>query len=262
MPYLAKISIYPFKSLDGMDVPQATLLANGALQGDRVFALVDGSGRYINGKRNAKVHHLRSFFDWQNRTLTLHIQGTDHKSVFHVDSEREQLTHWFGTYFDLPVTIQYNENQGYFDAQKSLGPTVICTDTMQTVASWFPGADTQTFASRFRANLEIAGAGPFWEDRLYGENGVRVRFRVGNVLFEGTHPCKRCVVPSRDPRSGQMYPHFQKTFVTKRAELLPSWAPSSPFDHFYRLAANTIAPQTETGKVINVGDEVVLVEDA
>lgn len=258
MPHLAKITLYPFKALDGIDVPQAKLLANGALQGDRTFALIDELGHYVNGKRNAKVHRLRSFFDAQKRVLVLHVEGTEQEQAFHVDFERERLTRWFCSYFDQSVTIQQNEDQGYFDALTVQGPTVICTDTLQAVASWFPGVDTQSFASRFRTNLELADAEPFWEDQLYGEVGTRVRFRIGDVLFEGMRPCKRCVVPSRDPHSGQMYPLFQKTFATNRAKHLPSWAKRSHFAHFYRLAVNTIVPQTEAGKVIKVGDEVIL----
>lgn len=260
MPHLAKITLYPFKALDGIDVPQAKLLANGALQGDRVFALIDEHGQYVNGKRNANVHRLRSYFDAQKRLLILHVEGTEQKQVFHIDFERERLTRWFCSYFNQSVTIQHNECQGYFDSPNAQGPTVICADTLQTVASWFSGVDIQTFASRFRTNLELADAEPFWEDRLYGEVGTRVRFRIGNVLFEGTQPCKRCVVPSRDPHSGEMYPLFQKTFATKRAKHHPSWANRSHFAHFYRLAVNTIVPQTEAGKVISVGDEVILLE--
>ena len=60
MPYLARILIYPIKSLDGVAVTQATVLKSGALQSDREFAIVDEHGRFVNGKRNAKVHGLRS----------------------------------------------------------------------------------------------------------------------------------------------------------------------------------------------------------
>lgn len=257
MPYLARITLYPLKALDGMDVLQARLLPNGALQGDRMFAVVDEHGRYVNGKQNAKVHRLRSCFDLQKRVLTLQVEGTERQEVFHIDAERERLTRWLSAYFERSVTLQQNECQGYFDSRSAQGPTVICADTLQTVASWFPGVDAYTFASRFRANLELADADPFWEDRLYAEVGTSVRFRIGEVLFEGIRPCKRCVVPSRDPHSGQMYPLFQKTFVTNRARHLPPWANREHFSHFYRLAVNTVVPPTEAGKVIKVGDEVV-----
>jgi uncharacterized protein YcbX len=58
MPYLAGIFIYPIKSLDRIAVTQATILKSGALKHDREFALFDEQGRFVNGKRNAKVHLL------------------------------------------------------------------------------------------------------------------------------------------------------------------------------------------------------------
>jgi uncharacterized protein len=258
MPFLAKIMLYPIKSLDGVAVEQATLLASSALQGDRVFALVDANGQYVNGKHNAKVHGLRSFFDLSERVLALRVEGTEQELTFHVDAERERLTNWLSAYFGFPVSIQQNDAQGYPDDLKAPGPTIIGASTLETVASWFPGTDSETFKQRFRANLELADAEPFWEDRLYGEAETVVRFRIGDVLFEGTNPCKRCVVPSRDPHNGQMYPLFQKTLAEKRAASLPAWANRSRFNHFYRLAVNTRVPVSEAGKVVRVGDEVVI----
>ena len=260
VPYLAKITLYPFKSLDGVEVEQATVLASGALQGDRAFALVDERGLYVNGKHNAKVHSLRTFFDLHERVLVLRVEEMEQKHIFHVDAERERLVAWLSDYFGFAVTIQQNDAQGYPDDLKAPGPTVISAGTLDTVASWFPEANAQTFKQRFRANLELAGAEPFWEDRLYGEAGTVVPFRIGDVLFEGSNPCKRCVVPSRDPQSGQMYPLFQKILAEKRAAHLPSWANRSRFNHFYRLAVNTLVPESEAGKIVHVGDEVVVLD--
>jgi uncharacterized protein YcbX len=260
MPYLAKIMLYPIKALDGIEVEQATLLASGALKGDRAFALVDEQGQYINGKRNAKVHGLRTFFDSRERLLAVRIEGTELQYTFQLEREKERLEAWMSAYFGIKVALWHNDGQGYPDDVRAAGPTIIGTRTLETVASWFPRAESQTFALRFRANLEIADAEPFWEDRLYDEVGTVVRFRVGDVLFEGSNPCKRCVVPSRDPRSGQTYPLFQKTLAEKRAAYLPAWANRSRFNHFYRLAVNTCVPASEAGKVLRVGDEVVLME--
>ncbi|HLZ62419.1 MAG TPA: MOSC N-terminal beta barrel domain-containing protein [Ktedonosporobacter sp.] len=258
MPYLSAIHLFPFKSLDGITVEQATILPSGALLGDRAFALVDEQGCFVNGKRNALVHCLRAHFDLHERILALRIQGTSDEHFFQVDTEREQLNAWFSTYFGFPVKMQENTAQGFPDDTLAPGPTLLSTETVATVMSWFPGVDQQTFPLRFRANLEIAGAPPFWEDRLYGEDGEGVRFKIGSVLFEGVNPCKRCVVPSRDPISGEAYPLFQKTFMQKRRESLPAWATRSRFNHFYRLSINTCVPPSEAGKTLHVGDQVCL----
>jgi uncharacterized protein YcbX len=40
MPQLQRITIYPIKSLDGVDVPAAALLPSGPLENDRRWAIL------------------------------------------------------------------------------------------------------------------------------------------------------------------------------------------------------------------------------
>ena len=70
-PILSHILIFPIKSLDGIAVQQARVLPGGALEHDREFAIVDTQGNYVNGKRTAKIHQLRSQFDLSQRRVTL-----------------------------------------------------------------------------------------------------------------------------------------------------------------------------------------------
>lgn len=65
--------------------------------------------------------------------------------------------------------------------------------------------------------LEIAGVPPFWEDRLFAEAESPVPFRIGDILLEGINPCQRCVIPSCNPHTGEIFPHFQKAYSMKRA---------------------------------------------
>ena len=108
-----------------------------------------------------------------------------------------------------------------------------------------------------RNNLEIDDVEPFWEDRLYAEEGEAVRFQIGKVQLEGTYPCQRCVVPTRSPETGKRYDEFAAIFEKQRYETLPYWATRSRFDHFYRLAVNTRPVAGCTG-TIRVGDEVTI----
>jgi uncharacterized protein YcbX len=149
-----------------------------------------------------------------------------------------------------------NSVAGFPDDVKNYGPTVISTGTLAEVASWFPSFDECSVRPRLRTNLEIGGVPPFWEDRLFTRPGAVVQFQIGDVLDEGTNPCQRCVVPTRDPHTGEAYPLFQKTVALERKELLPSWSTASRFNHFYRLAVNTRIPASEAGKVLRVGDEI------
>lgn len=60
MAHLARITIYPVKSLDGMDVPEANVLPPGELEHDRRFAIVDEEGWAVHGKRTPLVHVIRA----------------------------------------------------------------------------------------------------------------------------------------------------------------------------------------------------------
>lgn len=54
-----------------------------------------------------------------------------------------------------------------------MGPSVVSTATVETIASWFDGTRVESPRRRFRANFEISGVPAFWEDRLVGD-GVAV----------------------------------------------------------------------------------------
>ncbi|MEW6493934.1 MAG: MOSC N-terminal beta barrel domain-containing protein [Cyanobacteriota bacterium] len=259
MPYLAQILIYPIKSLDGVAVTQATILKTGALQSDREFAIIDEQGRFVNGKRNPKVHLLRTSFDLEARTVSLQVQGTEETQGFHLDEERTALEAWLSKYFGKTVQLRQNIIQGFPDDTNSPGPTVISTATIESVASWFSEISTEEMRRRLRTNIEIADVAPFWEDQLFDEAGNIVRFQIGSIQFEGVNPCQRCVVPTRDSLIGKTYLDFQKIFTTKRQETLPSWASVSRFNHYYRLSVNTRVPESEIGKMLQVEDEVKII---
>jgi len=112
---------------------------------------------------------------------------------------------------------------------------------------------------RFRTTLEIDDVPAFWEDQLFGEEErSAVRFRIGEVNFEGSNPCARCAVPPRNPHTGGDITGFQKRFSELRRANLPPWSPKGRFDHFYRLATNTRVAPSESGKILRVGDPVLL----
>jgi uncharacterized protein len=255
VPKVAKILIYPIKSLDGVAVNQAKILHSGSLQYDRELAIVDEQGKIVNGKRTDKIHLVRSRFDLQNRTVSLQVLGTK-KQLFQLDEERKAIAAWFSDFFGFQVKLQENLIVGFPDDLKAAGPTVISSATLAEVASWFSGVSVDEIRRRFRANIEIDDTPPFWEDQLFAEKGDILSFEVGKVQFEGIYPCQRCPVPTRDAFTGKADPDFEKIFVEKRQETLPKWAKLSQFNHFYRLSVNTKIPESEAGKILKIGDVV------
>ncbi|TVQ10806.1 MAG: MOSC domain-containing protein [Leptolyngbya sp. DLM2.Bin27] len=258
LPHLARIDIFPVKSLDGVSVAQATVLGSGALKCDRTYALCDAQDHFINGKRNAAIHRLRTTFSVDRQSITLAVDGQEPVASFDLQPQRPALEAWLSDYFQQPVTLQANHNLGFPDDTDAAGPTVISTATLEAVATWYNLTLDET-RRRFRTNLEIDGVPAFWEDQLFSADGSPVQFAIGDVVLEGINPCQRCVVPTRDTRRGTVAPNFQKTFAQQRAATLPDWAPPQRFNHFYKLAINTNI-RAQAGQILRVGDSVSVVK--
>jgi uncharacterized protein YcbX len=257
MPTLARIRIFPVKSLDAHELARATLLPGGAIENDRRFAIRRRDGELVVGKNSLGVFGLRSSFDPATCALTLIDPKTSQPHIFELQGDRRELDRWLSKYFDLEVSVIENPDGGFPDDTESPGPTVISTRTLAAVADWFPGVTLESARDRFRANLELTVDDPFWEDRLVAEGGRVVRFRIGKAVLLGTNPCARCPVPARDPRTGEAIPRFSRVFADQREVSLPEFAPCDRFDHFYRLAVNT-RPARGAPCEIAVGDEVEL----
>jgi hypothetical protein len=237
------------------------LLASGALEHDRQFALLDSQGLAFNAKRTGAMHRLRTQVDPTGRTVSLAADGstaTLDAATFHLDDDRPSLEAWLSAYFGLDGAVRLAENAeaGFPDDAEASGPTIVSTATLEAVAAWFPGLAAAEVRRRFRANLEIDGVEPFWEDRLYAEADEVVRFQLGEATLEGVNPCQRCVVPSRDSTTGEITPQFVQQFSVRRQQSLPSWAAASRFDHYYRLAVNTRSAGGNDRQRIQVGEPI------
>jgi len=259
-PHLSRIVLYPLKSLDGQEVSEAVLLRNAGLRHDREYCLLDEAGGVLNTKRLGELLlRIRSEVHFGFGEITL--RDGSGEETFSLDRERARLEEWFSGCLGQKVTLAHDPERGFQDDPDASGPTLISTATLEEVASWF-GLDVGEARRRFRPNLEIDGVPAFWEDQLYGPPGETVRFRIGEVAFEGIKPCARCTVPSRDSLSGEVgEPQFARVFAKKRQTTLPAWADKSRFDHFYRLSVNTRVPETEAGKELQVSDELDLAKD-
>ncbi|GAB3676044.1 MOSC domain-containing protein [Halopiger thermotolerans] len=216
----------------------------------------------MNGKREPKIHQIESEFDPATSTLTVYEVTNAERSRYDLTNpaERTELENVLSDFFDYSVRIKRDSEGGFPDDTVASGPTVISRSTLETVSSWFDGIDIDEMRRRLRPNIEIRGVPPFWEDKLYADKSHAVRFAIGGAELCGSNPCSRCVVPTRDPDTGEEYPEFKKIFVRRRKETLPEWATEDWFDHYFRLMVNTAVPQSEWKKSIEVGDSVRILE--
>lgn len=259
-PTLERIIVYPVKSLDPHEtLERVEIRTDGGLTYDRRFAMVDADGEYVNGKNDRRVHELRSWFDPKTGRLTLRPNDGE-PAAFDV-AAREAIEAWLTDYFEEPVELKRGEKSGFPDDTLASGPTVISEATLDEVAGWFDGIDATEMERRLRPNLVVGGVEAFWEDRLYKSEETAVGFRVGDCEFVGSNPCQRCVVPTRDPQTGEQTPGFRETLMRKREETLPGWASEAWFDHYFRLMVNTFVPEGTVGEELRVGDEIEILDE-
>jgi uncharacterized protein len=248
-----RLEIFPIKSLDGCLVDQATITSGGALEFDRRWALVNAQGNFVNAKRYAQIHAIRSNFNLA--TLQLGLSAPKMPDVC-LAIDDPALSGWFSKYFNQLIHLQENTIIGFPDDTASPGPTIISTASLQEIASWYPHLSIDEIRRRLRTNIEITTVPAFWEDRLFTNNPQN--FSIGNVPFQGINPCQRCIVPTRNATTGSVDLSFQKIFGTRRAATLPSEIDRSRFNHFYRAAINTRLPDSAIGQTLQIGNSIQL----
>jgi len=268
VPRLVNIRLHPIKSLDPVSVSESRISPSGGLALDRAWALYSADGKWVNGKRTPAIHLIRAGYSPDLRSITLSVPG-DRREIptrtFDFPGAYEDAAEWFSVFFEQQIIVRYSED-GFPDDTIANGPTIVSTASLEAVSDWFgptpqgfPGITLDEARLRFRATLEINGVPAFWEDQLFGEDERSVvRFRIGDVHFEGSNPCARCPVPPRNPITGENLDGFQKRFTQLREYTLPSWSPRSRFDHFYRFSTNTRVAPSERTKLLRLGDPLVL----
>jgi len=170
---------------------------------------------------------------------------------------------WLSEAFDTGVLLLERIDGGFPDDREASGPTVISTATLEEVARWLR-VDAAECRRRFRANLEIDACDAFWEDTLASPARPELRpslfdlpadltadpyadlpppepreFSIGDARFKATNVCRRCVVPSRDSRTGAVTAQFRDVFEAWRGRRMRDDVDASNWNHVYRLAINT-----------------------
>ncbi len=254
-----RITIYPVKSLDGLSLQKAEISKGGCLLHDREYAITDEQGNFITGKTNKLVHSLRTSFDIENTAISFRQLNETTPVHFHLQKEKSAIQSYLSDYFGVKILFHQNNTGRFLDIPDVSGATVISTSSLKEVSGWFDKMDLDEARRRFRATLEIDGVPAFWEDHLFSNEGIRVEFKIGDVTLFGMSPRARCVVPTRNPETGEVKHAFPKSFAKRRASTLPEWSALNTFDHFYYLSVDCLIPETEIGKVIETGDIVKII---
>jgi uncharacterized protein YcbX len=270
-PILSKILVHPIKSLGAVSVSQSLIGPTGALALDRAWALYSLDGKWVSAKRTPSIHLIRAAYPPDLSAVTLSVPH-DRRQIpartFAFPSAHDDAAEWFSLFFEQQIIVRYSQ-EGFPDDPIASGPTIISTSSLKSVCEWFLTISLDEARLRFRTSLELdidpalAANGhslpAFWEDQLFSDDERNVvRFKIGDVNFEGSNPCARCHVPPRNPFTGETIEGFQKRFTQLREATLPAWSSRSRFNHYYRLATNTRIPSSESNKLLRLGDKLTL----
>jgi len=244
-PEVTRISVYPIKSLPGLLAIRSEVSVERSLRFDRTYRLVrEDTAKYLSRKREVKLHVVEFYqpggpIKWSEWTpqcsarLGYSIESTRRIGDLYLPTHVENFERDLSELLGYKVRLE----QGYFpDDSVAHGPTLISQATLEGIGGWF-GISEMEVHNRLRMNIVLGGEGePFWEDRLVGK-----KIRFGKVVLQVTTACRRCVVPTRNSRSGVAIPEFIKRFIEKRKEhLVEGGDPAIYGGNFYRAGLNTI----------------------
>lgn len=306
MPTLDRITVYPVKSLDGVEVSEARLLFGGGLEHDRRWQLVDMEGRVVNAKRTPLVHAIRAEFAIAGlaaadappdgsegggaggeapsdlpplgpNVIALSVDpaaltaaavpGIERLAglapdVFPLVPGSAGPCGWLSEALGFGVLLLERADGGFPDDRDAAGPTLISTASLAEVARWF-AFDLAEARRRFRVNLELGGCDAFWEDTLASPARPGLpslaelpsdlpadpyadlpppeprEITIGAARLRAVNVCRRCVVPTRDSRTGAVTEHFRDAFEARRSRGMRADVDASAWSHAYRLGVNT-----------------------
>jgi uncharacterized protein YcbX len=257
-PILSRITIYPVKSLDGVSLQKSEIIEGGCLLHDREYAIIDEKRNFIIGKTNALVHTLRSDIDIENETISFRENSIASWTLFHLRTEKSAIESYLSNHFGKTIILVQDNTGRFMDIPDISGLTILSTSSLNEISTWY-NLNIDETRKRFRATLEIEGVPAFWEDRLFTKDGTAIEFKVGDVTLFGMSPRARCVVPTRNPESGDVIHGFPKSFARHRAATLPKWSNLGEYGHHYYLTVNCFVPATEIGKTIEVGNKAKII---
>ena len=211
------VSLYrwPVKSCGGERL-RAGRIGRMGLGGDRTYALV---AHHHRGERHVTARDARRLLQWQ--------AGYPDAPDDALDPDRPPLPvlvapdgrrrRWDDP--ELPAALEADLGRPVrleqrLEGQQDLPSTLLVTTEASRRAveqALGRGLDLR----RFRTNLHVDLDAPaFAEERWEGR-----RLRVGAAEIELLHPCRRCVIPTRDPDTTERWPDLLRWLTHEREQL-------------------------------------------
>jgi uncharacterized protein len=187
---------YPVKSMAGERL-ESCLIAETGLEGDRRWALIDGTpnraGKPLTAREAEQLLTYRARL--ADNSVQVVTPGGETRTLNH------RLVADLAAETSRPLTLREAAGLNYDDS-----PVLLVNLT--TVAAFELSAGVEVDRRRFRANLYLAGLEPEEELHWLGR-----RIRAGDAELEVVSRCERCVVITRDPDTAQALPELLRVLT-------------------------------------------------
>ncbi|BFM48235.1 MOSC domain-containing protein [Marinomonas sp. THO17] len=217
---LSELTIYPIKSIHGINIDQTEVLFSG-LTNDRRYMLVKPNGDFITGRKHPQLTQINGKILPNNclelshpsneKTLILDPVSfsEDYRDVtiwgqnLSAQSVSSEANHWFqsilGTEAEL---VFFGEGTQRFTSRRPDSPVGFADGypflltTEASLEELNRTCPEHIRMAQFRPNMIIKGNQAFAEDTWK-------RIRIGEVEFEYVKPCVRCIFTTIDPDNAE-----------------------------------------------------------
>ncbi|NQZ20849.1 MAG: MOSC domain-containing protein [Colwellia sp.] len=235
-PLLQSLHIYPIKSTAGISLSNSWVDELG-LSFDRRFVVSDLNGQFITARTEPTLCLIRVNLTEYGLILTApdmpalvinyrELSNDYQKITVWNDDIQAQYGHknydlWFSQYLKKPCQLVYfgEDSQRYVsNSHKEIAfadgyPLLLISQaSLDDLNDKMPGQSPQQISmAQFRPNLVVNSCDAFAEDTWK-------HLRIGEVEFEVSKPCSRCIFTTVDPTSAEKHPQQEplNTLATYR----------------------------------------------
>jgi uncharacterized protein len=225
---ISQLSVYPIKSMQGLNLTQAQVNESG-FQFDRQFMLSQLDGTFITARQYPQLLLLKPkltntglmitapnessimvhYNEFSSQPESTNVWG----NYFYSHIASIKVNRWFSDYLQRDVQLRW---LGHASTRRIKHyPTLPLSFAdgypyLLLNRSSFDEVNRRCRQSlaipQFRGNIIIDGAPPFSEDTWK-------TIKIGEVIFEVTKPCSRCILTTVDVKTAQPAPNKQPLSV-------------------------------------------------
>lgn len=222
-PFLSKITIYPVKSLAGINVNHWQVNEKG-LRYDRKWMLIDEEQKFLSQRRLPRMALIKTAMvddelilsapDMETISLSLNDSNEGEELITKIWDDQcvarsvsVELDQWLSTFLKMPCRLVYQPET----VIRAVDPRyALATDKVNfsdgfpfliiskaSLASLNQAMGLELAMARFRPNLVIEDCNAYAED-CWRE------VSIGSINFRLPKPCSRCSVPTINPKTAEV----------------------------------------------------------